>query len=208
MKENKKPVFSDAEIAPLYGLILAGGQSKRMGQDKGLLNYHGLPQQEYIAQLLNQFCEIVLVSSNSEKGNTVGGNFPIIQDHYHGIGPMGGLLTAMRSNNNVAWLVVACDMPFLNSETLTFLLQHRDHLRKATAFYNKSKGFYEPLFAIYEPGIHPEMIQYFGQGNTSLQKILAATDVNAIEVPNQSILQNINTPEEFRQALCQLQNSL
>ena len=105
----------------LYGLILAGGFSRRMGKDKSLLNYHGKPQIEYVHNLLQELCDKVFLSKRIDQPSYK--TTPSINDvePFLNKGPLGGILSAMKSFSDVSWLVLACDLPFVTKETLQTL---------------------------------------------------------------------------------------
>ena len=94
----------------IYGLVLAGGQSTRMGKDKGLIPYHGLPQREYLYHLLSRVCDKTFLSIRPDQKDEIDDMEVIIdKDEYKG--PYNGLLSAHKEYPEVAWLVVACDLP-------------------------------------------------------------------------------------------------
>jgi len=138
-------------IADIYGLVLTGGKSTRMGIDKRGINYHGKAQQTLLAGLLNEFCENVYISINTAQKNDFD-NYPTIKDSFTGMGPMGAILSAMQQNPNVAWLVLACDYPFMDKGTLQHLIKNRMPKAVATAYKSlEAHQFPEPLVTIYEP---------------------------------------------------------
>ena len=100
--------------ADIYGLVLTGGFSKRMGRDKSLLNFHGKPQFAYLFELLQAMCSKVFLSCRKEQSNQFGDQFPKIFDRYDGIGPMNGLLSFFKKHPSKACLLVACDMPLVD----------------------------------------------------------------------------------------------
>ena len=105
----------------LFGLVLAGGRSTRMGRDKALLTYSdGRPQAVVTYELLQEFCGRVYLSVRTRRETL--GEWPQLVDRYEEIGPMAGILTALDEHPEAAWLIVACDLPFLNRETLRQLL--------------------------------------------------------------------------------------
>jgi molybdopterin-guanine dinucleotide biosynthesis protein A len=115
----------------MNGLILSGGQSSRMGREKRLIQYHGKTQEAYLFELLGKFCEKVFVSLNANQHS----NYPYIYDAYHEMNsPLVGILSAFQHEPEQAWLVVACDMPFVTHETIQYLIDARDISQKATAF--------------------------------------------------------------------------
>jgi len=184
----------EQHIAPVKGLVLTGGKSTRMGTDKTILNYHGLPQKEYINNLLkDQLTEVFYsVEKNSAKENE-------IHDVFLNLGPFGGICSAFQKDPNTAWLVLATDLPFVNSELISLVLKNRNPSKIATAIKGKNKDFPEPLITIYEPKAYAKLLQYLAQGYSCPRKALINSDVQIIEVDD-SLIRNINTPEEFSEA--------
>ena len=116
---------------PIYGLILAGGESRRMGQDKALLLRDGKSQLAHIAALLEDVTDRVFVSTRSEQqGEVERSRFAQIVDRYKDIGPIAGILSAMDEYPEVDWLIVACDLP--NIDTANASLSAGQSIRKAT----------------------------------------------------------------------------
>ena len=178
-------------IAPIKGLVLTGGKSTRMGMDKSLLDYYGKPQKEHIKELLENngldtFYSVQLISDKPDE----------IHDAFLNLGPFGGICSAFQKNPNSAWLVLATDVPFVNSDLIQLLLQKRDPSKIATAIKGKNKDFPEPLITIYEPKAYTKLLQYLAQGYSCPRKMLINSDIEIIEV-NDNLIRNINTPEEF-----------
>lgn len=121
--------------AVLNGLVLTGGRSTRMGQDKSRLIYHEKPQREHLADLLQPFCHTVFWSVNAvQAAELAAKEQPVIVDAFDIPGPLNGILTAFRQDPEAAWLVVACDMPLLTEASLRALVNGRDATKPATAF--------------------------------------------------------------------------
>lgn len=182
---------------PLYGLVLAGGRSLRMGQDKGLINYHGKPQREYAADLLSAVCEKTFLSCRPEQAATMDSTYPTLPDTFADLGPYGAILSAFREHPNAAWLVIACDLPLLDASTLQQLVQARQPSKIATAFKSPAQdGMPEPLIAIWEPKSYMVLLQFLAQGYSCPRKVLLNSDVHLIEPAKQEALTNVNSPEE------------
>lgn len=186
-----------AQRPPVYGLVLAGGKSQRMGQDKGLIDYHGLPQRDWVAQLLAGSCEEVFFSVRTEQENLPKGQ--LISDSFTGLGPFGAILSAFREHPQAAWLVVACDMPLLDQESIQFLLQQRSSSHLATAFHNPVTSWPDPLLTVWEPRAYPTLLQFLAQGYSCPRKVLINSDVKVLQPPNAEILRNANSPEERKE---------
>ncbi len=193
-----------AQVPPLHGLVLAGGLSTRMGRDKGLLDYHGAAQREYAAGLLARYCREVYLSCRPGQEPEPGGRFPFLPDTFTGLGPKGGILSALRHGPDAAWLVLACDLPLLDDETLHFLAAHRDPTRVATAFLDPEGQFPEPLIAIYEPRSYPVLLQMLAQGYSCPRKTLINHDVALLRAPNPKALTNVNDPAAYEKAVREL----
>lgn len=195
----------DSENRPdLYGLILAGGASSRMREDKALLDYHGKPQLLWTYELVRACCDRVFVSVRADQADEpVRSRLPQIVDQAKGLGPAGGILSAQARYPDVAWLVVACDLPFLQETTLHRLIASRDQARDATAYTSSHDGLPEPLCAIWEPRSHEPLKQAIAAGRKCPRKVLINADTKLIEQPHPAALDNVNTPEERREARAQ-----
>ncbi len=181
---------------PLWGLVLAGGKSTRMGEDKSLIAYHGKPQRAYLFELLQARCAEVYYSVRADQQGDFPSETPLLLDTFLGLGPFGAILSAFRHNPNAAWLVVACDLPLLDAATLDALIAHRQPGKVATAFRNPESDFPEPLIAIYEPPAYGRLLQFLAMGYACPRKMLINSPIALIEAPQPDALRNANTPEE------------
>lgn len=185
----------------LYGLVLAGGRSRRMGRDKSTLAYHGRPQVEVAFDLLSSICSRVFISNRADQELAPGHEGkPQLHDRYDNLGPIGGLLTAFDAHPDCAWLVVACDLPFLDRPTLDFLVQRRDPARAATAFRGQYEDLPEPMCAIYEPAMKQQLQRFVENGITCPRKALIRSDTLLLDLPNAQTLENANSPDDFEMA--------
>ncbi|ARS37810.1 hypothetical protein CA264_10530 [Pontibacter actiniarum] len=180
----------------LNGLVLAGGKSTRMGQDKGAMAWHGKEQRYFAADLLQEQCREVFISCRPEQQAELNGSYKTIPDTFTGLGPYGAILSAFREQPEAAWLVVACDLPMLHSETLRFLVQHRNAAANATTFESPQDGFPEPLITIWEPKSYLTLLAFLAQGYTCPRKVLLNSDISLLQSPYPQALLNVNTPED------------
>ncbi|MFA6244222.1 MAG: NTP transferase domain-containing protein [Candidatus Hydrogenedentales bacterium] len=195
-------LYKCADETPLLGLVLAGGLSTRMQRDKATLVYHGKPQAIHTAELLRRFCDDVFLSSRPDQADDpVLAELPQIHDRFVGFGPLGGILSAMKEYPTAAWLVAACDLPFMTEATLQTLLEARNPYKLATAFRSARDGFPEPLCAIYEPKSIFRLLHFLAMGYHCPRKVLINSDTNLIEPVNETELANINYPEEYKAAV-------
>jgi molybdopterin-guanine dinucleotide biosynthesis protein A len=104
----------------------------------------------------------------------------------------------LQAHPKAAWLVVACDLPFLNEQTLRHLVEHRDPRRLATAYKSSHDGLPEPLCAIWEPAAREPVLAYMATGKQCPRKFLINADTLLLDLPDARALDNVNTAEEYR----------
>lgn len=190
-------INASKESVELRGLVLAGGKSSRMGHDKALIDYHGLPQAKHLLQTMESLNIQSYLSCREDQLNRNGlADLSVITDRFLDFGPLGGILSAMAQYPDHAWLVIACDLPFVTDEKISELISERDALKQATAFFNQERKQFEPLFAIYEPSIYSRMLHFLGEGVLCPQKVLFNSSIKKLSLKSQSFLENANTPEE------------
>jgi len=183
----------------VFGLILAGGHSRRMGQDKAYLKFHGRPQIEYVYDLLQKYCLKVFLSKREDQKAFKQFDFINDASEFSNHGPLGGILSAMKMYPNADWLVIACDLPFITDETIQTLLALRDPQKIATAFISTQDGLPEPLCAVWEGHSYQSVLNSFNEGIHCPRKILMKSDAHLLKPNNSQWLDNINTPQEYQQ---------
>jgi molybdopterin-guanine dinucleotide biosynthesis protein A len=187
---------------PLYGLVLVGGKSSRMQRDKSSLHYHDKNQREIGYQLLKKYCSEVFLSCRSAQSQFM--EHQHLEDNFLNLGPLGGIMTAQQYNPNVAWLVIACDLPLLSEETIKFLKQNRNPLKIATVFKQEEQEFPEPMVSIWEPRAYRNSLHYLSKGYSCPRKVLINSTCQIITPPAPNEFMNVNTPQEYRTAKKQL----
>ena len=185
-------------MSELRGLILTGGRSRRMGQDKALMRLASKTLLEFTHDLLQECLKSVYVSIKEDQiGEPIRSKFKLIIDEYSQSGPMAGILSAHKKHLHSAWLVVACDMLSLDKKTLAHLISERDASFDATAFNSPKDNLPEPLCAIYEPDLlsgileNPSLLP-----SNSPRNLLLQSKVKIIEIKNPSALENTNYPRD------------
>ena len=195
------PSASDpAVLPPLYGLVLAGGASKRMNRDKAALEYHGRPQLECAYELLTRYCERTFVSVRLDQvRDPLRARYPQIVDTMHDAGPMAGIAAAQEAHPRAAWLVLACDLPFVSSPAIERLVAARNGAAPV-AYRSSHDRLPEPLCAIYEPGTQHAVLDAIAHGRLCPRKLLLRLEAPLLELPDPIALDNVNTPDEFTAA--------
>ncbi|MDN3689940.1 NTP transferase domain-containing protein [Cyclobacterium jeungdonense] len=193
--------FLISHIPRVNGLVLVGGKSTRMGQDKSDLAYHGQSQKDHMLELIKPYCQEAYLSCNPAQAKELANNYPVISDKILDMGPFGGLVSAFMEQPESAWLTVACDLPFLTKNTLSYLLSHRNPSKLATAFLDPKGEFPEPLITLWEPRAYPVLLRFLSQGYSCPRKVLINSSIELLHAPNTGEFRNINYPEAHRAAL-------
>jgi molybdopterin-guanine dinucleotide biosynthesis protein A len=152
--------------------------------------------------LISPHVERAFVSVRPDQANDpVRSHFPRIQDRHENLGPIAGIIAAQDEHPSVAWLVLACDLPFLDAGTLKHLIWARQPEKLATAYRSSHDGLPEPLCAIYEPASRAAILEYLATGKVCPRKFLIQSEAALIDEPNPQALDNVNTPEEYGSAM-------
>ncbi len=184
-------------MTELYGLVLAGGRSTRMHADKAALAYGARPQLAEAFDLVSRHTVRSFVSVRADQvADPLRAAYPQVVDGDAGRGPVAGILAAQARYPACAWLVVACDLPYLDDAALEDLLRRRDPERLATCFASRHDGLPEPLCAIYEPASRQPLLAQVAAGRDCPRKFLMGHDVRVLEPRHRQALDNANTPED------------
>ena len=194
-----------AAAPPLHGLVLAGGRSSRMQRDKAAIAYQGETQLAAAMKLLAPRVARAFVSVRAEqRADPVRAGWPQIVDRGDVDGPIAGISAALAEAPDAAWLVLACDLPFLDAATLDVLIAARDIASDATAFRSSHDGLPEPLCAIYEPRARAAIAAHIAGGRNCPRKFLINARTRLLEQPNPRALDNVNTVAEYGAAMSAL----
>lgn len=188
-------------------VIQAGGQSRRMGTDKGLIPFQGQPLISRIIQRVSSIADEIIVTTNQPQDYEFL-DYPLITDLIPGRGALGGVYTALRAASRPLVALVACDMPFVNHKLLaaqrTALLKHN-----ADLVIPRLNGGLEPFHAIYDrDSCLPHILQSIQQGQWRVDSWFSKVNILFFEKadiclydPHLMSFWNVNTPEELENAL-------
>jgi molybdopterin-guanine dinucleotide biosynthesis protein A len=189
---------------PLHGLVLAGGRSSRMGTDKAaLVHPDGRPLARRAHDLLVEAgCVEVMLSLRRDQPVPAGfedlADVAIVRDPESGsAGPLAGIIAAMGRMPDADWLVLACDLPRLDVETLRHLISSKRPDEMFLSYRSEFDGLPEPLCALYAPAALPLL------RDTEFRcprKVLIRHDCRLLEPVTSRALDNANTPEDWQTA--------
>ncbi|MEM1223567.1 MAG: NTP transferase domain-containing protein [Verrucomicrobiota bacterium] len=186
----------------IYGLVLVGGESRRMGRDKAMLSYDGKQTQlERTAGLLRAVCPRVFISQRKAQSfPTPEGTEPLYDSLTDVKGPLCGILSAAFAYPEADWLVLACDLPFLQVATLEKLIHSYREAGTGTplSYQSSGDGMPEPLCAIYPSSYAQQLHEMAGKAEKFCpRRMLISLKAPMIEQDDPRSLDNINTPDEF-----------
>jgi molybdenum cofactor guanylyltransferase len=186
----------------ITGIILAGGKSSRMGSDKGLLEIGGKTLLEIAIFNLSVLCSRILISTNSRLYDQFGTE--IVPDIFPGIGPMGGIYSALKRSSTKKNLVLSVDLPFVNEGLLNHLISGSEKCQVAVPW--SGGEYFEPLCACYDLSLLPLMEQFIHSGNNKLPDLFRQCNINpmvineACDFFHPSLFLNINTKTDLASA--------
>ncbi len=181
------------------GIILAGGKSSRMGFDKGLAIVSGKKIIEHLYESLLQVVDEVIIIANTNSYDYL--KLPVFEDIYKEKGPVGGIYTGLFHSTTEKNLIVACDMPFVTPQLLTYLLEHSGSNQIVVPTVNDNL---EPLCGYYKKEILEQLKELIEMDVLPVHKVIEFFDhlalkINDEEVSASTIFTNINKPEDIQQ---------
>jgi len=180
---------------PATALVFAGGRNRRMGRDKAFIPIRGMPLIERIlSQLKPRFSEILLCVSDPERYRPLG--VPLVVDEKPSLGPLGALLTGLRTSRNDVNFAVACDIPEISFTFLDHMLEssrNRDIVVATTGV-----GKYEPCFALYHKNIIPVIEDLLDRGRRRMNLLFPLCRTHYLKIPDDSWYFNLNRVEDLK----------
>lgn len=185
--------------AAICGLVLAGGQGRRMGGvDKGLQVLRGRPMVEHVIERLRPQVDEVLVNANQNLERYGVYGCPVVPDAVGGFaGPLAGLHAGMKSTRAPLILTVPCDSPFLPLD-LAARLRAALEKNRADIAVAKTRDQAHPVFALARTAVLPHLEAFLARGERKIDLWYASLRV--VEVPfddQEDAFSNINTPQDL-----------
>ena len=192
--------------APVTGIILAGGRSRRMGQNKALMR---LGDELLIAHVIRQMRsvtdELLLITNEPDLYTSL--NLPMYSDILPDMGTLGGIYTGLTYAGNSTVICVGCDMPLLRPNLLshlTTLLDNYDAVVPCVEVKSRSARIFQTLSAVYAKRCLPVIGDMLASGELRVHALYDRIDTRIVEPPEWRLLDpgglsffNINTPEDF-----------
>tara|TARA_R100001369_G_scaffold36196_1_gene61524 strand:- start:17094 stop:17684 length:591 start_codon:yes stop_codon:yes gene_type:complete len=178
--------------------ILAGGKSRRMGSDKGLVNFKGEPMISHIIRVLEKLnMPSSIISTNNEYMKF---GKPVHKDVIPDKGPLGGLFTALEFSNSPMIILLACDMPSINSEALNRLIELATSGKIVVSTDGENIS---PLFACYPQSLKQTVKKAILRDELKMLDFVQKHSYTLLDLRiggNTMVLQNLNTKKELLSA--------
>lgn len=183
----------------ITGIVLSGGQSSRMNQEKGLCLLNGKPMIEHIVDALSPICNDILISTNNDKYDYLG--YPLVKDKFDKIGPINGIYSGLIASKTKDNLILSCDIPMISTDLILYIYDMRNGFDVAIPRIN---DFYEPLCAYYNRGILKQIETAINSQSYKLIRLIKSlkyveVDINSkLEFYHPGLFENINSPADLK----------
>jgi len=185
-------------IKNISAFILAGGQSSRMGQDKGLMPFNGKLMIEHSIDTLKTIVIDIFIVSNNPIYNQF--NLPLLSDITPNKGPAGGIYTALSHSKTEHNLILSCDTPFVNQQLIQYLLDRHESFDITIPKINEKK---HPLIGIYNKTCKSFYKKSIEDNTLKLDLINQQLKYNVVTIDplifSPKLFHNINTPQDLKQ---------
>ena len=183
----------------ITGVILAGGQGRRMGSvDKGLRELRGKPMIEWVLERFAPQVDAVLINANQNLDVYARFGHPVVTDEIGGYaGPLAGLQSALRAARHPRVATVPCDSPFL-PEDLVARLDTALQAGNAQLAVARTGNQPHPVFCLCRRDVLPHLTGFLAGGGRKIDAWYATLRVVEVAFDDEAdAFSNINTPEEL-----------
>ncbi|MBU1011711.1 MAG: molybdenum cofactor guanylyltransferase [Bacteroidetes bacterium] len=186
-------------LSGITGIVLAGGKSRRMGNEKGLIELNSKPLIQYAIDALEPICETILISTNSHFYDFL--PYQKITDEFPNSGPMGGIYSCLKASKTDQNLVLSCDMPFIKSQLLADLIENSDGFDIVVPWHGEQQ--FEPICAFYRKNVEPTFRIFILQKNYKIPDAFDRLKTKKFEINTNlhyystDLFFNVNSQEEF-----------
>ncbi len=179
------------------GVVLAGGKSSRMGEDKGLISVEGQAMVQASINLLKSVTERIIIISNNEVYEQFG--YEVFKDILPNKGPMGGILTGLINSNTEDIICLTCDMPYLTDAVIDKLITYSEEGSPTIIQY---KDRLQPLVGIYNRALIPQIQSDIENDKLKILKLLDEIEHQVLSLleneVGSKVFLNLNKKEDLK----------
>lgn len=186
----------------ITGIILSGGKSSRLGQEKGLADFNGKPLIQYSIDILIPICNKILISANNQLDEYASFGYEVFEDQVKEIGPMGGIIACLKKSVTRYNFVLSCDTPFVPSELFIHLLNSIENFQVAVPEHGNK--LFEPLCAVYATNVIWDLQHCIDTQNYRLHRFLKEANTKFVPIHSQhpfyheEMFVNMNTQKDIQ----------
>lgn len=185
----------------MTGIVLSGGENRRMGKDKAFLVIGGVPMIERVLKALQSAVDRIIIVTNSPQAYT-SYDATVVTDASSKRGPLTGIYTGLLHSADEYNVVVACDMPFLNPRLISYMTSVAGEYDLVLPKIGK---FVEPLHAVYRRRVLPIIEEHLDHDERRIRALfprirvryITETEIDRFD-PERRSFKNLNTPEEYK----------
>ena len=184
----------------ITGIILAGGQSSRMGTDKAFIRLGNKTFIEHTCELIRPYCREIMISTNN-LNKYLHAEYRIFADEIKGLGPIGGIYTCLKHSGTKENLVVAVDIPFINSGLIQYLLSFTGEAELVMPLIRG--GSPEPLCAVYSRSVIKYLEAMIAEKDLKVQHLMNRCNTKVVQIRKEldfyddQLFFNVNTPDDL-----------
>ena len=183
----------------ITGIVLAGGENRRMGRNKALVEWRGKRLIDWVFDAIGPLCTQIILSSNEPL--PVRHGIITVADRYKNIGPAAGIESGLFHSTTHQNIVVSCDTPMLNAEFFEYLLSKHQDKEISIPIHD---GINEPMIGIYSKAVQPVFEAAIKAGNTKPPAIIRSCLYQEVPVNKElnfyhpDMFLNLNSPEDLK----------
>jgi molybdopterin-guanine dinucleotide biosynthesis protein A len=188
--KNNKWIIREKSTA----IVLAGGKSSRMGEDKSLLPVNGMPLIQHIIQQLDGHFDEMLIGANTPENYSFT-KLRVVKDIEKDKGPLMGIYSCLQQSENDINFITACDIPEMNIKLIKNMINLSANFDIVMPV--SGEGKHEPLYAIYRKSVLSRAQQILSSNGRRVIELLNGSKVKLIDFSDQKWYQNINIKDDY-----------
>lgn len=183
----------------ISGIILAGGQNLRMGQNKALVEWRGKRLINWVYDAIKPLCSNIIISSNEE--NSLFPDALVVPDRYTNIGPVAGIEAGLSYSSSEINIIVSCDTPMLSTAFFMHMLENHKNYDISIPVHD---GINEPMIGIYSLSVLPVFQKAISKGQFKPPHIIKSCNFQEIEILREmnfyipDMFINMNSPQDLK----------
>ncbi|UKN03201.1 molybdenum cofactor guanylyltransferase [Paracrocinitomix mangrovi] len=176
-------------------ILLAGGKSSRMGEDKGLMSLFGKPMAEYVLEKVNELTNNVIIITENSNYSQFG--YPIYKDLIKNCGPLGGIYTGLMKSEHDLNLIVSCDIPYVKSGLIKFLYYQTEDFEVTVPMYNDR---IHPLIGFYKKSCIEKIKYNLDEEKYKVADVFKYCKTNVVDTDefDEIVFKNVNSKKDIQ----------